>query len=459
MAGGWWGLWLAAWVASVPPVAGDLADALRQMARETPWVEVNTAGVQDLQALPLMSPDLLWIILQERQERPFEDFEDFARRVPLDPLQAFLYARVLRFPRNRSRVIIHGVGWIRYQARESIRQALRITVRWGRHRAGLRMPEGRGYLGIRGRSGELWLGFLQPRVGLGLLDPSPRGARAMGAPGVRWRAGTGAPGIGLRWRGWMGDLRAWATRRDLGLRWQPAPWGAVALNRRGVALEGRAGSPALRLTWELGLVAHQAQLRGDLRVRAGASRWTLRGTPRGPMMLFGRVPFGPDVTLFLESQGTPTGQRARILARWHRQGTELWFGLRSDQQPGSPPRIRWTLEVSNGAAGGRFHLERVDQGNRTGWLGSLERVWQGAGWTLRVRWAVYRVPAGSGRLYLAEGAPGLWPRVFTLTSSGARGTVAWSWTFQDPWTLVGWVSLGDDLRHAPVPEACVALRW
>ncbi len=455
-----WGWWIWVMVQWAYPVAGDLARELDALAAETPWVDVNVAPVQELMALPLMTTDLAWAILHERQRAPFSDFEDFVRRVPLDPLQTYVYAQVLRFPQRQSATGLHGSAWIRMDATGRSTPALRVSGRWAWGQWTLRGPKPRGLLRLWYAGWEMALGSLHPRWGLDLLTDTRPGKRPHLYRGQRWRTGPTPWSWGLRGRWAHHSLWAWWTQGNAGIRWDPPFPGAINWTRRGVSIDAQVGASALRWAWELGWIDRQLQARTLLQVRTTGSRWKLGWTSSRSLILQGRVNLSPTAVVHLGAWSDSTTQGTRVRVQWKLQDLGLQVGFRSQQPQGDPHRIRWFLDLQNPEQGSRVHLEQVNRAGRHGWLVYGEKWWRNRRLTLRVRWAVYRVTSWHERLWLAEGAPGLWPRVFTLTTPGYRGTLAWAWQLGDTLRLFGWVSLGEDLRrHTWKPEACVALRW
>ncbi len=452
MAGGWLLLVLGLW-AGVPEATGDLAQELQEVVESAPAVEVNTASASELQEVPLMTPDLVLRILQERSRRPFQNFTDFSRRIPLDPAQAFVFRRVLRFPARATRSRFRGYLWTRISRATS--QGYRWTMRQGPALVAFKGPGFRWLLAWRGAWGRVWAGHVSPRFGLGLLDlEGPRPVDRL-YRSQRWRWFTPVPGMGLEGR-WNGQrIVLYATQSRFLARWEGAL--GVSVTRAGATLDGAVDHGNLRVEAEAGVVHGRPAAATRVRIALGPLRWTLRLDLRGAALVEGRLPLGPAARIWIRSRWEGDRQETRVAVAQRFSAHRIRWGLRSRKsvQDGETG-MRGFIDLD--ARGMRVYAEHRLTPGPPGWLLFLERSGNLGNASWRLRWSVFRLYSWEGRLWLADPTPGFWPRVYALSAPGYRASAAGAVPLPAGWWVVARLSMGEDQVHGLSGELFVALR-
>ncbi len=453
MAGGWVLLWLVAQAAG--PVAGDLAEELQGLVAASPVVEVNTAPVSELLDLPFMTQDLALQILKERQRRPFQNFQDFARRIPLDPVQDFVYRQVLRFPAQHQGLRLHGYTWARWREGDRVKPGFRWTLRSRHGGVVVKGPEQpRALVFFQASRLRILAGWVAPRFGLDLLTRSRPVAADRLYRAHRWQWLAETPGLGLE----VGPWSAFVGSRRAVLHWRAGPGFAATVARRGVTLDGTWHVPGGRIDWETGIVDRRWRAGLCLRPGSGRLRWALRLDTWTGAALTGRLPLSAAWHLGLRTRWQQNLQETRIWLSGNLRGLRVRGGLYNCREAGESPRTRWFLDLQPSTGGLRLFAEQVRRGREHGWLFFVERTGNLGDGIWRARWSVFHLPSWETRLWLAEPAPGFWPRVYPLFAPGYRGTLAWSRPLGHGFRMVVQVSVGEDGRHPLAPEGFLALR-
>ncbi len=450
-----WGCLLAQ-----PPLApqtlepdAETQELLSEVLRQAPRLNPNHATVRDLLRLPYISENVATQIYLEARRRPFRDFQDLARRIPLTPIERWVLWQTLVFQPQPP--VWQVRFWARWSA-DAQDTLFPMPEGWGwiglqeRVLVGWTWPEPEWVIGTQSPQYQVWLGTLEPRFGLGLLDSrdTPYALRWAPRPEQRFRLLRGtAPAIGIAWTPhrtrslWLYGSR---TVSVFHARWQGL---GTTVTREGVTADLSGQHGPIRAAVELGIVQRRFRYLLVLRSRTEGGRFQLGAGNTGIFAASMTFRLSPGWTLTSDHVLDDAYSRMRsgitLQARAHGVPMELLFRHTTSGPLGTITRktltfqLRWTSGVQQEL--GITHVTAESGPGDVLWLGLRVR-----GLTARV--AIFRVPHWDARIYWMEPEPGAFPRWRSLYGTGRLALLAFQTVIWQTRVLVKGVGIQSD-RH------------